>query len=582
MNIPLSRYWELLSKHLKSQRLLFALLTVLLLLSIGLQIFIPQIVRSFIDTARTGAAIDTLFLAGVAFIGISLFQQIMTVVAVYIGETVAWVATNDLRNDLARHCLYLDMNYHNDHSPGEFIERIDNDVVQLSNFFSQLVVRVIGNILLLVGIVCVLFLEDWRIGLAFALLSITALFLLNRVRSLAIEPEKRLREADADLLSFLEERLSGTEDIRSSGAVPYVIQKLHQLHQAILDRMKAVRRRHVLIWAVAGGVMAIGYIIAVLAGYSLLPTGLMTIGTVYLVMQYLELLNRPLRELTQQVESLQNAGASIERIRDLLAIQPQISDGPGADFAEGPLSLEFDDVSFKYREGNELVLNNIRFALRPGEVMGLLGRTGSGKTTITRLIFRLYDPTEGDIRLGGADLTQATLSQLRGKVAMVTQDVQLFEATIRDNITFFDKGITDEQIFNVIDALELGTWFRTLPEGLDTRLETNGRSLSAGEAQLLAFTRVFLRNPGLVILDEASSRLDPTTEQLIERSITKLLHNRTGIIIAHRLGTVQRSDTIMILNEGQIIEHGPRIALAADGNSHFSHLLQTGLEEVLA
>lgn len=582
MNIPLSRYWELLSKYLKSQRLLFALLTGLLLSSIGLQLFIPQIVRSFIDTAMSGAPIETLFVAGVAFIGISLFQQVMTVVAVYIGETVAWVATNDLRNDLARHCLYLDMSYHNDHSPGEFIERIDNDVVQLSNFFSQLVVRVIGNILLLVGIVCVLFLEDWRIGIAFALLSITALFLLNRVRSLAIEPEKRLREADADLLSFLEERLSGTEDIRSSGAVPYVIQKLHQLHQVILDRMKAVRRRHVLIWAVAGGVMAVGYIIAVLAGYSLLPTGLMTIGTVYLVMQYLELLNRPLRELTQQVESLQNAGASIERIRDLLAIKPQITAGPGADLAEGPLSLEFDDVSFRYRDANDLVLNNIRFALKPGEVMGLLGRTGSGKTTITRLIFRLYDPIEGHIRLGGVDLTQATLSQLRGKVAMVTQDVQLFEATIRDNITFFDKGITDEQILNVIDALELGTWFRTLPEGLDTRLETNGRSLSAGEAQLLAFTRVFLRNPGLVILDEASSRLDPTTEQLIERSIAKLLHNRTGIIIAHRLGTVQRSDTIMILNDGQVIEYGPRSALAADCNSHFSYLLQTGLEEVLA
>lgn len=581
MNIPLTRYWELLFKYLQSQKWLFALLTVLLLSSIGLQIFIPQIVRSFIDTARSGAEMNTLFLAGVAFIGVSLFQQVMTVVAVYVGETVAWVATNDLRNDLARHCLYLDMNYHNDHSPGEFIERIDNDIVQLSNFFSQLVVRVFGNILLLAGIVIVLFLEDWRIGIAFALLSIAALFLLNRVRSIAIPYEKKLREADADLLSFLEERLSGTEDIRSSGAVPYVIQRLHQLHQVILDRAKAVRRRHVLIWAMAGVVMTAGYVIAMVAGYNLFPVGLMSIGTVYLVIQYLELINRPLRELTQQVESLQNAGASIERIRDLLAIQPQIADGPGAIFGEGPLALDFDNVSFKYREANELVLQDISFTLKPGEVMGLLGRTGSGKTTITRLIFRLYDPTEGEIRLGGIALTQATLSQLRGKVAMVTQDVQLFEATIRDNITFFDKSISDEQILNVIDALELGSWFRTLPEGLDTRLETNGRSLSAGEAQLLAFTRVFLRNPGLVILDEASSRLDPTTEQLIERSITKLLSNRTGIIIAHRLGTVQRSDTIMILSDGQIIEYGSRVALAADADSRFSHLLQTGLEEVL-
>ena len=228
------------------------------------------------------------------------------------------------------------------------------------------------------------------------------------------------------------------------------------------------------------------------------------------------------------------------------------------------------------------MLKTISFRLNPNKVLGLLGRTGSGKTTLARLVFRLYDPTEGHIRLGGIDVRTPKLQHLRRRVAMVTQDVQLFQATVRDNLTFFDRQISDRQIQEVIERLELSSWYDTLPEGLDTKLETGGRGLSAGEAQLLAFTRIFLRDPGLVILDEASSRLDPATEQLIERAVDRLLQHRTAIIIAHRLGTVHRADDIMILDNGNVIEHGDRVHLATDASSRFHSLLKTGLEEMLA
>jgi len=210
-----------------------------------------------------------------------------------------------------------------------------------------------------------------------------------------------------------------------------------------------------------------------------------------------------------------------------------------------------------------------------------LGRTGSGKTTLTRLIFRLYDPTGGRIALGGKDLRETSLQLLRRRIGIVTQDVQLFRASVRDNLTFFDRSIPDKHILSALEELELGDWLRSLPHGLDTQLETGSRSLSAGEAQLLAFARIFLRSPGLVILDEASSRLDPATEQRIERAIDRLLHGRTAIVVAHRLGSVQRSGEILILEEGQVCEYGPREQLACDPGSRFHQLLQTGLEEVL-
>jgi ATP-binding cassette subfamily B protein len=179
------------------------------------------------------------------------------------------------------------------------------------------------------------------------------------------------------------------------------------------------------------------------------------------------------------------------------------------------------------------------------------------------------------------DIRQVPLRDLRQQIGMVTQNIQLFHASVRDNLTFFDRTIPDVQIERVISDLGLQTWFGSLPEGLDTILESKGGGLSAGEAQLLAFTRIFLADPGLVVLDEASSRLDPATEALIEQVVNRLVKDRTAIIIAHRLGTVQKADQIMILEQGEIEEYGERIGLVNDPSSRFSKLLQTGLEEVL-
>jgi ATP-binding cassette subfamily B protein len=292
--------------------------------------------------------------------------------------------------------------------------------------------------------------------------------------------------------------------------------------------------------------------------------------------------------VTEQLDDLQRASAGIERVAELVAIRSKVQDPPSprAPAAPHAARLRFEGVSFGYDDNesaadNALVLQDIDFELAPGKVLGLLGRTGSGKTTLTRLIFRFYDPQRGRVRIDDVDLRELRIGDLRRRVGLVTQEVQLFQASVRDNLTFFDASISDERIMRVLGELGLLEWLGRLPNGLDSELESSAGGLSAGEGQLLAFARVFLADPGLVVLDEASSRLDPATEQRIERAVDTLLRGRTALIIAHHLDTVQRADDILILQDGRILEYGPRRALAAQPDSRFAQLLRTGMQEVL-
>jgi ATP-binding cassette subfamily B protein len=227
-------------------------------------------------------------------------------------------------------------------------------------------------------------------------------------------------------------------------------------------------------------------------------------------------------------------------------------------------------------------LHDVSFRLAAGEVLGLLGRTGSGKTTIARLLFRLHDVAAGMVELGGLDVRAVQLESLRARVGLVTQDVQLFQGTLRDNVALFDAGLSDARLREAFFKLHLQPWLESLPAGLDTRIGPGGRGLSAGEAQLVALARVFLKSPGLIVLDEASSRLDPVTERLLEGALSRLLEGRSGVVIAHRLATVERADRIVILEDGRVAEVGLRTDLLHDANSKFNRLLRAGIAEALA
>ncbi len=605
MKVPIRQYYELLSTYLRSQWRWVAVLALLILVTIGLKLANPQILRTFIDTATEGGAQSTLIRSALLFFGIALLTQALSVAATYVGETVAWTATNALRLDLLDHALHLDATFHKDHTPGKMIERIDGDVATLSNFFSRFTIDVVGNGLLVAGILAMLFREDWRIGLPIFGFAIATLFLLVWIRKLAVPYWTKYRKLSAEFFGFLGEHISGREDIRGNGAVAHTMRRFY----GFIQKRFPVRMRSSLggygMWMANVALFTFGHAIAFGVGATLWRASLITIGTVYLVFHYTELLRGPISEIRTQITDLQRAEAGIRRIRDLLNTECRLDDTGTERLPTGPLDVQFDGVSFAYEAARpydtvdadetqatatgdddqepEMVpaLHDIAFDLEPGCVLGLLGRTGSGKTTLARLLVRLYDPQAGTVRVGGQPVDAVQIADLRRGVRKVPQEVQLFRATIRDNVRLFDPEIGDNRVLDALDRLGIREWVLDLPDGLDTMLAADGGGLSAGQGQLVALGRAFLADPGLVILDEASSRLDPATEHLLEQAVDRLLENRTAIVIAHRLSTVERADQILILDDGRIAEFGPRAKLAADPDSRLSQLLRTGLEEVL-
>jgi ABC-type multidrug transport system fused ATPase/permease subunit len=566
----------LLRTYLGPHRRKASVLALLVCVNIVLTVVNPLWLGKFIDTATSHGAQSQLIGIALVFIGFTIANQIVLPVAGYLAEDIGWRATNSLRGDLAGHCLGLDLGFHHRHSPGQLLERVDGDAAKLGEFFSSFVFMVSGNILLALSIVAISFTVDWRFGLVLLSFAMVVVPLLRLAQRRAAPYFRRLREANTEISGFLEERIGATEDIRANGSSPYVRGRLDALLRVLTRQM----RQESVAFRATSSVLELSVSLATAAvitiGAVLTAGGKMTIGQIYVGYFYASLLSLTMYRITLRLDSLQMALAATDRIAELRAEHSAVRDTGRVSLPPGALAIAFDQACFSYTAGNP-TLREVSFEVRAGTSTGLIGRTGSGKTTIARLIYRAYDVDSGAIRLDGIDVKDVPLAELRARIGVVTQDVQLFGATIRDNLTLFDPAISDDQIMRAMAALGIDQWCRSLPEGLDTRLTDGGDSLSAGEAQLLAFARVFLRDPAVVVLDEASSRLDPGTERLVEEAIGKLLAGRTSLVIAHHLASVQRLDHIVVLDNGRPIEAGPRAELAADPDSLFAALLAEAL-----
>ncbi|MCY3413468.1 MAG: ABC transporter ATP-binding protein [Candidatus Heimdallarchaeota archaeon] len=574
-----SKYYSLLKEYLKPYKVQIIILATLMFTRIGISLYYPQIVANYIDSI-TYKSIDELQQLAIVYIVFAVLEQFIYVGSVFFAQNVSWGSTNKLRQDLLEHGVKLDMSFHNQYKPGQMIERIDGDVNALSNFFSQMVIALIANILLIFTIVLLMFLEDITIGFAFLIFIIISTFIIGKVRNIAVKHFREHREKAMLLFGFIEERLSGIEDIKAIGAIPGVKKDYYYLekdkYRTMIKAVLISRTLNLAFNMLMGTAIAMGLAM----GTPMYLSGEMSLGTLFVIYYYTTMLVRPIMMILRQIQNLQEADASIERIEELKSYSSKIEDNGVADITDDNITISFDHVSFSYHD-DKPILKDLSFNINKGETLGLIGRTGSGKTTITRLLYRLYDLDGGDILINNQPIRSLKLSSLRKNIGMVTQEVQLFQTSLRNNVTFFDKSIPDERIIAVIKDVGLEEWYNTLEKGLDTIISSDQTGVSAGEAQLLSVTRLFLSNPKMVILDEASSRLDPITEKKLDRAVSKLTEDKTTIIIAHRLSTLEEVDKILLIDDGQLIEFDNRIKLRDDKNSRYYHLLQTGIEEVL-
>lgn len=580
--VTLRQYGTLFATYLGPQWFRVVCMALLLIGSIVLELLGPQIIRTFIDTVQHSGNGQVLTITALLYLGTAIGSRLVSACATYFSENVGWNATNQLRADLMHHCLNLDRSFHTAHTPGELLERVDSNVETLADFFSQFVIRILGSGVLMLGILVLMARENIWFGVTMGVYLLLSNVLLTYLQKVAIVYYKRHLQTQTELSGFWGELFGSLEDVASSGAARYILHRYSRLQR----RENAAELKRTAFWVgfecTGMCLEALSTLVVLILSAYFFARGYFSIATVVMLLIYtLQLLDHSY-DIAEQLSTFQQATASLERINEIYHTQSRVQDGPGAYFPVGALAVCFEDVSFAYEAG-QTVLHNISFQLAAGKSVGLIGRTGSGKTTLTRLLMRFYDPTSGLVRLGGQDLCLAQLDDLRARIGLVTQEVQLFRGTLRDNLTFFDESVADERVLQAIEQLGIHEWYASLPRGLDTELSSNGGGLSAGEAQLLACMRVFLQDPQLIILDEATSRLDPATEKALNEATQRLMAGRTAVVIAHRLSTVERVERIMVLADGRVLEYGRRETLASDPTSRYNQLLQlANPEEMLA
>ena len=561
-----------LTRRLRPERGRLGVLGIVLVAAMTMPLLGPWLMGRFVDLAADGEPASTLVLVAGAFLTAALAADALQLLVTWLSVRLAWRVGNRLRADLCEHALGLDLAWHGEHSAGQLIERVDGDVEALTQFSSTAVLNLAGNAVLLVGTLVVVTAIDWRAGVLIALVTVAAAAVLARLRKAAVPFRDEEREVQAKLYGDIEERLGGLEDLRANGAGRWAVHRL-QVNSSKwwhIARKSAWRGDGALV--AADMIFAVGSAMVLGLGVVLFRNETISLGTVLALFRYSQLVSEPLWEVAEQLSEMQKAVAGTRRAARLLATESAIRDGDGPDLPAGPLEFELDEVTFGYGTGRA-VLDGVSISAPAAASVGLVGRTGSGKTTVGRLLARLWDPESGAVRVGGVDLRSTRQRDLRRRVAVVTQEVEIFRGTLRDNVTMLGTyQASDGELVDAMVRVGLGRWLATLPDGLDTALE-GASQLSAGEAQLLAFARVLLADPGLVVLDEASSRLDPASEARLTASTETLLGGRTALVIAHRLSTLERVDHIVMLEEGRVVEQGTRAALVADPNSRYAQLL---------
>lgn len=571
--------WRALRDLVRPNRWRYLFLALAVTLRSLLPLVGPLLVGRAVDLAIDGAPASDIVQLGMALIAVALAGQVTAVAATGYSTVLAWRTANDLRLAMTDHVLGLDHEFHRTHTPGELIQRIDGDVTSVSDFLGKVVTAIGGAALTIAGTLVILTVFDWRLGAALGALVLASVGMMLWLRHQAVSEAEDTMSARARLYGGIEERLTAAEDLRSSGAGAHAMTRFVDDATVNYDTRVLEERAFLRLWWGLQGSVATGAALALVLGGWLVSIDAITLGTAFVLFQYTQQIRSPLEAIIDRVELIQKASGAMVRVAKLRAVKPTIIDAAGTGRATspppGPLAVEFDHVGFDYGDG-EPVLIDVDLRLAAGRSVGVVGRTGSGKSTLSRVILRLVEASSGTVRLGGVPIADIPMNELRRRVALIPQEVQLVHGTIRDNVTMFDHTPSDEEVEAAIRRVGLG---HLADDGIHRPLGAGGSGLSAGEAQLLAMARVWLRQADLVVLDEATARIDPETERRLEAAMIELLADRTAVVIAHRLSTLRDMDEIVVMDRGRIVEHGDRHDLEADTTGRYRRLLDLALEE---
>jgi len=570
----LRRLWAFIRPH---QRWLWGGLACLMLMSAS-RLVLPWLVKIALDSHLAIGDLGGYYPLVALFLAVALVDATLRRLQQVLVETGGQSALRDLRIALFRHLQQLSASFFDRTPTGRLVGRVTTDVEALQELFASGVVTIAGDLLFLIATVVILF--SLAPGLAAVsmivvplLIGIT-LLIRNRVRSAYVHMRGKLSEMNG----FLHERISGMSVIQMFNREPATLEGYRQINQGVRDaqlrtvwwetllstsvELLSSMTIAVILWY-GGGAVAEGW----RAGASGVPTGAdyLTLGVLFAFIDYMQKFFQPLNELSLKYTVMQNAMTAGRRVFDLLDVEerlpePTQAQAPAATHGE----IEFEAVSFGYDEAQP-VLDEVSFRVAPGERVALVGATGAGKTTVLKLLTRLYDPQQGRILLDGIDLRDYHSRDLRKRIGLVPQDVFLFEGTILDNIRLGHPEVTDARAIEAATRLHLDELVARFPGGWHEPVRERGRNLSAGEKQLISFARVVAASPPVLVLDEATSNVDSHTEHLLQEAVHDAMQGRTSLAIAHRLSTIRDVDRILLFHKGKLVEQGNHQELMALG-----------------
>jgi ATP-binding cassette subfamily B protein len=551
LGFPLLRLFTFAAPY-KARLLWLGLVTVLVTAA---SLSEPLIIGYAIDEGLVAGSLAVIYAMVAFYVGVNVvtwvFSYVQTIGMGWVGQHMIL----DLRNALFGHLQSLSLQFYSEQKAGWIISRLTNDIENFNNLLNDGVQNLVKNGLTLIGVFIAIFFVDWR--LALATLSILPIMVIITAwfRIESWKAYRAAREAVAEVAAHLQENVSGMRVVQAFTGEPKSASRFAERNHAY---RRANARATVLSAVYFPGVELLGSaglaVVLLYGGYRVV-SGEMTVGELVAFVGLLNMFFQPIQQLSQLYSDLQSTVASLEKVFAVLDTEPDLADSPNAkDLQNLRGDVEFDRVSFAY--GEDVVLDDVSFRIKPGETLAIVGETGAGKSTVIKLLSRFYDPTEGEVRVDGEDLRNVRGSSLRRHMGVVLQDTFLFTGTIKENMRYGRPDATDEEIVAAAKTVGADDFIRRFPEGYETQVRERGGRLSVGERQLVSFARALLAAPKLLVLDEATSSVDLSTEARIEAALDKLLAGRTSVVIAHRLSTVRRADRILVMGEGQVIEQG--------------------------